>query len=120
LARGSEPHSALRGAERLSRACSVGAVAGAATRILTERDLNRAPLARQLLLESARTPLPRALERIGGLQAQYAPSMFIGLWSRLRGFERDDLTRALERPTVVQGASVTASIRDRQTGGDPD
>ena len=73
------------------------------TRTLTERELNRALLARQLLLERAKTPLPRALERIGGIQAQYAPSMYIGLWSRLEGFERDQLTRALERRSVDPG-----------------
>ena len=58
-------------------------------RVLSARALNRALLARQGLLERARTPLPRMLERMGGLQAQYAPSMYIGLWSRLEGFERD-------------------------------
>src|SRR5256885_2592767 len=82
----------------------------AAARTLTQRDLNRALLARQLLLERARTALPRALERVGGLQAQYAPSMYIGLWSRLDGFERDDLTRALERRTVVQGTLMRSTI----------
>jgi len=50
------------------------------------------------------------LERMGGLQAQYAPSMYIGLWSRLEGFERDDLTRALERKTVVQGTLMRSTI----------
>ena len=79
-------------------------------RVLTERELNRALLARQLLLERARTPLPRALERIGGIQAQYAPSMYIGLWSRLDCFERDMLTRALKRRTVVQGTLLRATI----------
>ena len=54
-------------------------------------------LARQRLLERSREPIPRVLERMGGLQAQYAPSMYIGLWSRIAGFERDALTRALER-----------------------
>jgi Winged helix DNA-binding domain len=57
-------------------------------------------LARQLLLGRGRVPIPRALERIGGIQAQYAPSMYVGLWSRLEGLERDALTRALERKTV--------------------
>ncbi|TML13073.1 MAG: winged helix DNA-binding domain-containing protein [Actinobacteria bacterium] len=80
------------------------------TRVLTERELNRALLARQLLLERAKTPLPRALERIGGIQAQYAPSMYIGLWSRLEGFERDQLTRALKRKTVVQGTLMRTTI----------
>ena len=51
-------------------------------RVLTSRDLNRALLARQRLLERSREPIPRVLERMGGLQAQYAPSMYIGLWSR--------------------------------------
>ena len=82
----------------------------AAVRTLTQRDLNRALLARQLLLERTRTKLPRALERIGGLQAQYAPSMYIGLWSRLEGFERGDLTRALERRTVVQATLMRSTI----------
>ena len=77
---------------------------------LTQRDLNRALLARQLLLERAKTPIPKALERIGGIQAQYAPSMYVGLWSRLDGFERDQLTRALERGSVVQGTLMRATI----------
>ena len=81
-----------------------------AERTLSERELNRALLARQLLLERAKTPIPKALERIGGIQAQYAPSMYIGLWSRLEGFERDSLTRALERRTVVQGTLLRSTI----------
>jgi Winged helix DNA-binding domain len=79
-------------------------------RVLGERDLNRALLARQLLLERATVALPRALERMGGLQAQYAPSMYIGLWSRVEGFERDALTRALERRSVVQGTLLRSTI----------
>jgi hypothetical protein len=77
---------------------------------LTERDLNRALLARQLLLARARLSLPKALERMGGLQAQYAPSMYIGLWSRLDRFERATLTRALERRTVVQATLLRSTI----------
>jgi hypothetical protein len=81
-----------------------------APRTLTRRELNRALLKRQMLLERARLSLPRALERMGGLQAQYAPSMYIGLWSRLHGFERAALTGALERRTVVQATLLRSTI----------
>jgi hypothetical protein len=81
-----------------------------AERVLSERELNRALLERQLLLRRRRLPIPRALERIGGIQAQYAPSMYIGLWSRLEGFERDRLTQALEQRRVVQGTLMRGTI----------
>jgi hypothetical protein len=81
-----------------------------AERTLTQRELNRALLARQLLLERVRSPLPRVLERMGGLQAQYAPAMYIGLWTRVEGFDRDALTRALERRSVVQGTLMRTTI----------
>jgi hypothetical protein len=81
-----------------------------AERTLSQRELNRALLARQLLLERAKTPIPKALERVGGIQAQYAPSMYIGLWSRLEGFERESLTRGLERRRVVQGTLLRSTI----------
>jgi DNA glycosylase AlkZ-like len=82
----------------------------AAERVLSERELNRALLARQLLLRRARLSIPKALERIGGLQAQYSPSMYIGLWSRMEGFQRDALTRALERRSVIQATMMRATI----------
>jgi DNA glycosylase AlkZ-like len=81
-----------------------------AERVLTRRELNRALLARQLLLERSRLPLPRALERVAGIQAQYAPSMYIGLWSRLEDFERAALTGALERRSVVQATLMRSTI----------
>ncbi len=81
-----------------------------AERTLTQRELNRALLARQLLLERAKLPLPRALERLAGIQNQYAPNAYIRLWSCLEGCRRDDLTRALERHTVVQATLMRATI----------
>jgi hypothetical protein len=81
-----------------------------AERTLSRRDLNRALLVRQLLLERARTSLPRALERMAGLQAQYAPAMYLGMWSRLEGLAREAVTRALERRTVVQGTLMRSTI----------
>jgi len=87
-----------------------GKPAATAERVLTQRELNRALLARQLLLGRAELPLPRALERMAGLQAQYAPSMYVGLWSRVAGLARDDLTRTLERREVVQGTLLRTTI----------
>ena len=79
-------------------------------RVLTEHELNRTLLTRQLLLERSARSLPRALDALCGIQAQYAPSMYVGLWSRLAGFERDDLTGALGRREVVQGTLVRSTI----------
>jgi hypothetical protein len=63
-----------------------------------------------MLLGRSGASLPRSLERMAGLQAQYAPSMYIGLWSRLQAFERGALERALERRTVVQGTLMRSTI----------
>jgi hypothetical protein len=81
-----------------------------AERTLTQRELNRALLARQLLLERARLPIPRAVERMGGIQNQYAPNAYIRLHSCLEGFRRDDLTRALERRSVVNATLMRSTI----------
>lgn len=79
-------------------------------RILTRRHLNRALLQRQLLLERSTLPIPEAVERVAGLQTQYAPSGYVGLWTRLAGFERDALTRALEDRSVVQATLMRVTI----------
>jgi hypothetical protein len=67
-------------------------------------------LARQLLLERSTLPLTAALEHVGGLQTQYAPSGYVGLWSRLRGFRRESLTEALEERRAVQATLMRATI----------
>ena len=73
-------------------------------RVLTLRELNRALLERQLLLRRRRLPVPRAIERLCALQAQYSPSPHIALWSRLDGFRKEQLTRALEQRRVVKAS----------------
>jgi hypothetical protein len=85
-------------------------------RVLTERELNRAALARQMLLERVRLPIPRVLERMAGLQMQYAPSGYLGLWSRVDGFRRQDLTRELERRRVAQGTLMRSTIHLASAG----
>lgn len=79
-------------------------------RTLTRTRLNRALLARQLLLERSALPLPAAIEAVGGLQTQYAPSGYVGSWTRLAAFRREDLTAALEARTVIQATLMRGTI----------
>jgi uncharacterized protein YcaQ len=86
-------------------------------RTLTLRDLNRATLARQLLLERRRLSAPAAIERLVGMQAQWPPAPYVGLWSRLQGFRRATLERAVLRgdvlkPTVMRGTLHLVTARD--------
>ena len=68
-------------------------------------------LARQLLLERSARSIPDAVDQVGsGLQTQYAPSGYVGLWTRLRDFRRDALTMALEDRTVVQATLMRVTI----------
>ncbi len=83
---------------------------GNAGRVLTTRELNRALLARQFLIDRSSLPLIATLERVGGLQTQYAPSGYVGLWSRMRNFRRAALTTALEQRRVVQGTLLRSTI----------
>jgi hypothetical protein len=77
---------------------------------LTSRQLNRATLARQLLLERADLDVVAGAERIGGLQAQEPASPPIGLWTRLSGFQPADLDRALAERTVVKGTLMRSTL----------
>jgi DNA glycosylase AlkZ-like len=79
-------------------------------RVLTTRHLNRALLTRQLLLDRSSLSVPRALEQVAGIQAQYAPSTYIRLWTSLRRFEMAALDRLLERKAVVQGTLMRSTI----------
>ena len=79
-------------------------------RTLTARELNRALLARQLLLERSPKSVIQALEAVGGLQTQNATGGYIGLWTRLQKFEPADLTRALEERRAVQGTMMRITI----------
>ena len=79
---------------------------------LTTRVLTRALLARQRLLVRSPRRLTETLEQVGGLQTQYAPSGYVGLWSRSEALELDDLTRALERRRVIQATSMRPTIHN--------
>lgn len=77
---------------------------------LTRRQLNRATLARQLLLAREEVSIVDAVRRLGGLQAQEPKPPFVGLWSRVQRFEREDLHRALHEREVVRGPMMRATL----------
>ncbi len=81
-----------------------------APRTLSLRELNRALLARQLLLQRTRLPVVSAIERIGGLQAQWPPAPYIALWSRLAGFRRSQLETALARRRAVKATLMRLTL----------
>ncbi|MGW4463910.1 winged helix DNA-binding domain-containing protein [Micromonospora sp. NPDC004704] len=70
--------------------------------VLDSRALNRATLARQLLLDRADLPVLDAVAHLCGLQAQEPQEPFVGLWSRLRAFDPAVLSDLLTRRGVVR------------------
>jgi hypothetical protein len=77
---------------------------------LTLRELNRALLARQLLLKRQKLGVVSAVESLACLQGQWAPSPYVALWSRLAGFERDHLTRPIDRGEIVKATLMRATL----------
>lgn len=70
--------------------------------VLDTRTLNRATLARQLLLDRADLPVLDAVAHLGGMQAQEPQEPFTGLWSRLDAFDPSTLSDLLTRRRVVR------------------
>jgi DNA glycosylase AlkZ-like len=82
----------------------------AGPRALSLRELNRATLARQMLLRRHSISAVRAIERVGGLQAQWPPAPYVGLWTRVEGFRRAGLERPLARGDVVKTTLMRATL----------
>ncbi|WP_416984526.1 winged helix DNA-binding domain-containing protein [Streptomyces sp. T028] len=79
-------------------------------RPLTPGDLNRATLARQLLLNREALTIPDAVRRIVALQAQYPASPYIALWNRVAGFRPTDLDDAFTARTVVKATLMRITL----------
>lgn len=77
---------------------------------LTLRQLNRATLARQLLLERVRLQIPDAVHRLGALQAQRPRAPYVALAARIDGFQREDLIRALHDRSVVRATLMRETL----------
>jgi Winged helix DNA-binding domain len=81
-----------------------------ADKVLSQRALNRATLSRQLLLERTTMTVPRAIERLAGLQAQAPLSPYVGLWTRLDGFHAEQLADLMRRRKVVRASLMRMTI----------
>jgi hypothetical protein len=77
---------------------------------LTTGQLNRALLARQMLLSREAVSVPDAVARLVGLQAQLARPPFVGLWTRIQGFRRSDLLASLHDRQVVRVTAMRGTL----------
>lgn len=77
---------------------------------LTTVDLNRALLARQLLLERVPLSVTEAVRRVVALQAQEPASPYLALWARLSAFDPAELDAAFRDATVVKATLMRITL----------
>jgi hypothetical protein len=78
--------------------------------MLTATQLNRATLARQLLLEREQVGVVEAVQRLAGMQAQEPKHPYLGLWTRVAGFEVEQLRAALLEREVVRATLMRSTL----------
>lgn len=89
---------------------SVSAQVGADVPLLTRRALNRALLARQMLLKREAMSAAEALTHLIGLQAQSPAPPYYGLWTRLKDFRAEELSELIESRRAVRMALMRSTI----------
>lgn len=77
---------------------------------ITARELNRATLARQLLLKREPSDVGAAVRRVVALQAQYPASPYVALWNRVDGFDPGDLDAAFTDRTLVKATLMRITL----------
>jgi hypothetical protein len=78
--------------------------------VLTLRQLNRATLARQLLLEPKKLSSTAVIERLVGMQAQWPQAPYIGIWTRTTAFRREALERELVKGNVLKATVMRQTL----------
>ncbi len=78
--------------------------------VLDRRSLNRALLARQLLLDRSRLSPLAAIEHLVGMQAQLPTPPYFGLWARLADFNPDELSQLFTTRQVVRIALMRSTV----------
>ncbi|MBS2551318.1 AlkZ family DNA glycosylase [Catenulispora sp. NL8] len=86
-------------------------------RTLSDRDLNRALLDRQLLLRRSPMDAAEAVEHLVGLQTQIPPNHYVALWSRLEAFDAQRFSQRFEdrefvRISLQRSTIHTVTARD--------
>ena len=77
---------------------------------LSLRQLNRTLLRRQFLLERHKHDCSQVIEALGGMQSQIPNPPYIGLWTRLDGFSKPQLTAALETREVARAPWIRSTL----------
>src|SRR5215213_3389338 len=78
--------------------------------VLSQRALNRALLARQFLLHRQERAVAETIEHLVGMQAQVPGNPYIALWSRLDGFQPEELSRLIADRQAVRTSLMRSTI----------
>jgi hypothetical protein len=78
--------------------------------VMSAKAVNRATLARQLLLEREAVPAVEVVARLGGMQGQEPKHPYVGLWSRIAGFEETELDQAVAARDVVRATFLRGTL----------